>query len=295
MQSSDWMIGAALMLVGAVLTNLGNNLMSYGFAQQRDIDKRKYSVDSAEDDSILKSSSPTAEGSDGSKKSQGTWWLVGTIIFVLGALIVFLSFGFAAQSLLAALESVQFVSNVAFAKYIHGEMITRRIIISTICIIFGNILVVIFSSHKAVRLTSDKIAMIYLHNTGFHVYLVISGAAFFLTYGIWRKYIYSRIELNTCLWKHNMVETMSYIIYMSLIGSAAVLHSKNLSMLMQHCIQDANQFATPYRAIVWGELFTWIFFGGWYINRVNCGLSLYPPVFFIPVQAGKRHNTLFCR
>ena len=69
---------------------------------------------------------------------------------------MFASFGFAAQSLLAALESVQFVSNVVFAYYIHGEKITRRICLSTLAIVVGNVLVVSFSSHNGDRLTAGR-------------------------------------------------------------------------------------------------------------------------------------------
>lgn len=216
---------------------------------------------------------------------KGTWWLVGTVIFVFGALVVFLSFGFAAQSLLAALESVQFVSNVFFAKYIHGELITTRIVWSTLSIVFGNILVVIFSSHASNRLTAQEVADIYINNKGFHAYLIISAALFFASYYIWKLYSKARMEEDKIFWRHTLVESLSYIVYMSLIGTQAVLHSKNLSMLMQHCIQDENQFATPNRGIVWAELFIWIIAAYLYCGRINVGLDLYPPIFFIPVQA----------
>ena len=43
-------------------------------------------------------------------------WYVGTFFFVAGSLLNFVSFSFAAQSLLAALGSAQFISNVIFGK-----------------------------------------------------------------------------------------------------------------------------------------------------------------------------------
>ena len=55
-------------------------------------------------------------------------WRAGAIVFVLGNLINFSSFAFAAQSLLAALGSVQFVSNVVFSYLILKEPITFRAI-----------------------------------------------------------------------------------------------------------------------------------------------------------------------
>jgi hypothetical protein len=46
-------------------------------------------------------------------------WAIGTTLFVLGTLAVFVSYSFAPQSLLAPLGAVQFVSNVCFTRIIH--------------------------------------------------------------------------------------------------------------------------------------------------------------------------------
>ena len=46
---------------------------------------------------------------------------MGTGVFVLGSLLNFASYGFAAQSLLASLEAVQFVTNVAFGRLALGK------------------------------------------------------------------------------------------------------------------------------------------------------------------------------
>jgi hypothetical protein len=45
-----------------------------------------------------------------------------SLFLTAGNLLIFVAYGFAAQSLLSALETVQFVSNVAFAKLVHGEV-----------------------------------------------------------------------------------------------------------------------------------------------------------------------------
>lgn len=81
------------------------------------------------------------------------------------------------------------------------------------------------------------------------------------------------------------MEPIAFIIIMALIGAQAVLHGKNLSMLMQHCIQGENQFATNFRLIVWLELLAWCIAAYLYCGLINTGLDFYPPVFFIPVQA----------
>lgn len=49
------------------------------------------------------------------RRIKACWWC-GAALLVVGSLVNFASFGFAPQSLLASLGSVQFVSNVAFGK-----------------------------------------------------------------------------------------------------------------------------------------------------------------------------------
>jgi hypothetical protein len=58
-------------------------------------------------------------------------WLIGTCFFLSGTIAVFVSYSFAPQSLIAPLGSVQFVSNMFFAKLIHKSPITRRMLVAT--------------------------------------------------------------------------------------------------------------------------------------------------------------------
>jgi hypothetical protein len=276
-KESDWIIGVVLMVVGSVLNNLGNNLMSLGHTEQRNIDKikRRRSED-------IDESSDLTDFEAIEKK--GTWRFKGSVIFVIGALIVFISFGFAAQSLLAALESVQFISNVVFHKYVHGENITNRLICATACIVFGNILVVIFANHSSLRLNNSQIQHVYVTNIGFHAYMGISGLIFIISFLVYWKYSVARSK-GMQLWKHPVVEPLCFIIFTCLIGTQSVLHAKCLSMLMQLCINGENQFATKDRHIVSLELVVWVISAVLFVNRIDKGLNLYPPVFFIPVQA----------
>lgn len=50
-------------------------------------------------------------------------WQLGVLLFGVGNVANFVSFGFAAQSLLAALGSIQFVSNVVFGWLVLHEQV----------------------------------------------------------------------------------------------------------------------------------------------------------------------------
>ena len=114
-------------------------------------------------------------------------WYLGTFVFVAGSLLNFVSFGFAAQSLLAALGSAQFISNVFFGKVVLGEEVTRSTLLATFIIILGNAIVVNFSSHTSVVYTADDLISFY--DGDFNGY-----AGCMIVLAIASRFIYKRID-----------------------------------------------------------------------------------------------------
>jgi len=283
-----WLIGVGLMTVGSILNNLGNNLMSLGHKEQSEIDslnfKRTASMEvggvrSPEQEVEINRLSQELE----TKQKQGTWWLTGTVIFVIGALFTFVSFGFAAQSLLAAIESVQFVSQVFFQKFVHGIEITKRIVYSTACILAGNIIVIAFSTHSSHMYNAKQITEIYIENTGYHIYLAVSGAIWFAAHGTFMHYEKGRL-IGQYYWRHNKTEPFAFVVSATLIGTQSVLMAKCLSMLMMLCFDNDNQFKSKYAATLWVVLILWILFAAVYIQRINKGLGIFAVTFFIPTM-----------
>jgi drug/metabolite transporter (DMT)-like permease len=72
------------------------------------------------------------------------------------------------QSLLAALGSVQFVTNVFFAYVLLNEVVTRRIVLATIFIMAGNVFLVAFGNHQSLIYTHEELLASYKG----HAYLV---------------------------------------------------------------------------------------------------------------------------
>jgi len=69
-----------------------------------------------------------------------TTWLISTCIFVSGSLLNFTSYAFAAQSMLASLESMQFVTNLMFGKFMLGANVTRTMLIGTCLTVIGTLI-----------------------------------------------------------------------------------------------------------------------------------------------------------
>ena len=128
-------------------------------------------------------------------KLPSSWWACAEVMTcqclrVQRCQILNFSAGFAAQSLLAALGSIQFVSNVFFASAVLGEkvrglnlsqrwqykylvhpilvytfqhavQVTRRVLFATTCIVIGCVLLVSFGNHQSQTLTVSDMLSYY--------------------------------------------------------------------------------------------------------------------------------------
>lgn len=297
-----WVVGVVLVLLGSLGQNLGNNLVSLSHGnknkllervrhRKQSFDLERARVSDLEDNQLLRAelaridkledaeSKPVAEAEE--KKSHNALWLTGTGLFVAGSLLTFASFGFAAQSLLASLESVQFVSNVVLVRFLHGEIVTSRMLLATITIVAGNTLVVIFSSHAAVLFDSDEIVELYASNKPFLAYLCSTLVLFFVAEATFQRFHHARVVLNQSLWRHAVVEPLAYVVASAIIGAAAVLNAKCLSMLLQLSLRGmrAEHVLVPF----WIILISWVGFVAFWLRRLDKGLELFAPLFFVPV------------
>ena len=101
-------------------------------------------------------------------------WQVGFAVFKLSNLLNFVAFAFAAQSLLAALASVQFVSNVVFSTWVLKEKSSMSMLVGIGCIIVGITLLVLFGATSSAEYSSQKLTRM-LGATNFVVYIVLAG------------------------------------------------------------------------------------------------------------------------
>ena len=88
------------------------------------------------------------------------------------------SFGFAAQSLLASLGSVQFVSNVFFGKFVLGENVTGKTWLATIVICVGNMLIVYSSNRDSKEYTAKE--LFYAYTQDYKWYCLAMGILLFV-------------------------------------------------------------------------------------------------------------------
>ncbi|KAL3653904.1 hypothetical protein CASFOL_003585 [Castilleja foliolosa] len=237
----EWVIGAIINLFGSVAINFGTNLLKLGLDER---EKQYIAVNNgANGKALLK---PIIYFQT---------WRIGILFFVLGNCLNFVSFGYAAQSLLAALGSVQFVSNIAFAYFVLNKTVTVKVFVATAFVVLGNIFLVAFGNHQSPVYTHEQLAE-------------IKGEMLLTSPG-------NDVERY---WQ--MLLPLSYAIVSGAVGSCSVLFAKSLSNLLR------LSFSSGYQLHNWFTYSMVLFFfstAGFWMARLNEGLSLFDAILIVPM------------
>ncbi|KAK9824316.1 hypothetical protein WJX72_009403 [[Myrmecia] bisecta] len=260
--AGSWAIGAVINVIGSILINLGTNVMKLGH------NKRAAS-----------SNLPDKEKPSVRKFRE---WQIGVALFSIGNVLNFASFGFAAQSLLAALGSIQFVSNVIFSKLVLGEKASKRVLMATACIVGGCILLVSFGNHQSQTLTVEDM----LHNYRSAVYIVylvllaISVVAFYLVYRFGKRKLVKVGQTNLSTYWMRLLP-VSYALFSGMLGTQSVLFSKTLSTLIRTSIKGDSQVDSWFFWFIIVCLIATAFF---WVSRLNKALKLFPAIIIVPTM-----------
>ncbi|XP_051140891.1 probable magnesium transporter NIPA8 isoform X2 [Andrographis paniculata] len=261
----EWIVGAFINLFGSIAINFGTNLLKLGHDE-----RERYSVVSHE----------AVHGKALMKPIiYFQTWRIGILFFILGNCLNFISFGYAAQSLLAALGSIQFVSNIAFAYFVLNKTVTVNVLVATAFIVLGNIFLVAFGNHQSPVYTPEQLAEKY-GNTTFLIYCLILAVVVCLNHSIYRK---GELELdhsgNAKPYWHTLLP-LSYAIVSGAVGSCSVLFAKSLSNLLRLSISSGYQLHSWF---TYSMLLLFFSTAGFWMARLNEGLSLFDAILIVPM------------
>ena len=268
-----FLIGIAVNICGSLLCNLGTNYMKNGHNLSKR--SRKYNQQNTERPTVAMCSTD--------------YWRLGLIMFIIGSIINFCSFAFAAQSLLACLGSVQFISNVFFARIILKERPSVHTYIATGVIVIGIIITVIFSNHKSETYTSKE--LISLYDDTYLTFLVCVGVVLTIA-ELSYCYYTSRLESSQSLPFTNIIRPCSYSLVSATIGTQSILQSKCLAEIIKNNVidnknmddnetqQDQSTFVDLYVYFVCVIFLIGISF---WLYRLNNALKLFPGLIIIPL------------
>ncbi|KAL7449925.1 hypothetical protein ACHAWC_001929 [Mediolabrus comicus] len=327
MSDNNWTLGITLGLLGSIAINTGNNLQSLGLKSLQ----QHQSASSKRKTHPLSSNTPVTENkqprrhpipwlsptpiktapfdpdnNDDSDSLQSDFvfvkvrrnpiesqiWIVGTLIFVTGSLLNFASYAFAAQSMLASLESIQFVTNLIFGRYMLGARITETMLAGTLLTVTGTIMTVNFASKETLELSISDIQNLY-RSTAYVVYLVLMVIALVLLHVFYGRLAtmqkhapvkhsgwMGRLEV----WLAGTRDTIMPIIYSvwsALFGTQSVVQAKVLAeMLAAHTSGKENVFKSWFTYVT---ILIWIATVIVWLQRLNKALETFDPLFIIPL------------
>ncbi|XP_057800505.1 probable magnesium transporter NIPA8 [Salvia miltiorrhiza] len=262
----EWVVGAFINLFGSIAINFGTNLLKLGHDE-----REKHSI----------------VGNDGTSGKAFTkpiiyfqTWRIGIIFFILGNSLNFISFGYAAQSLLAALGSVQFVSNIAFAFFVLNKTVAVKVLVATAFIVLGNIFLVAFGNHQSPVYTPEQLAEKY-GNTTFLIYCLILVIVVLLSHSMYRRgELMFAMPGNEIKPYWQMLLPLSYALVSGAIGSCSVLFAKSLSNLLRLSMSNGYQLHSWF---TYSMLLLFFSTAGFWMARLNEGLSLFDAILIVPM------------
>ena len=268
------------------------------------------------------SSSPAASSASSTPSStsytKNVYWYIGFFLFFVGNVSNFISMGFTAQSLLAGLGSIQFITNVLCSSIILKHPVTTRVLYATFAIVVGNVLIVCFASHHSDQLTVDQLWLLYTDNQPYQIYCVILVILVLILYVYYKVscsphltlplaphrrrilqltrvcavlsvYPYYQetkkhlrqhhLQVSPRSWAYKLLP-FSYAAISAIIGTQSVLLAKSSSELVRTTLGGKNQFNSPFTYFI---LTAWITSMVFWLYRMNAALRKFDGVFIIPV------------
>ncbi|CAH9088960.1 unnamed protein product [Cuscuta epithymum] len=262
----EWVIGAFINLLGSIIINFGTNLLKLGHDE-----KEKQSMMGTEGANVKVAMKPIIYFQT---------WRVGALFFAVGNCLNFISFGYAAQSMLAALGSVQFVSNIAFAYFVLNKTVTVKVMIATTFIVLGNIFLVAFGNHQSPVYTPEQLAEKY-SNITFLLYCLILVVAVAFLHSMYRRgELLISVPGNNLKPYWQMLLPFSYAIVSGAVGSCSVLFAKSLSNLLRLYISSGYPL---HSWLTYSMLLLFLSTAGFWMARLNEGLALFDAILIVPM------------
>ncbi|PHT57125.1 putative magnesium transporter NIPA8 [Capsicum baccatum] len=249
----EWVVGAVINLFGSIAINFGTNLLKLGHDE-----REKHSVLGNEGTNVKSTMKPIIYFQK---------WRVGILFFAIGNCLNFISFGYAAQSLLAALGSIQFVSNIAFAYFVLNKTVTINVLVATAFIVLGNIFLVAFGNHQSPVYTPEQLAEKYSNMT-FLLYCLTLVLVVALHHSIYNKPYW------------HMLLPFSYAVVSGAVGSCSVLFAKSLSNMLRLSMSSGYSLHSWF---TYSMLLLFLSTAGFWMARLNEGLSFFDAILIVPM------------
>ncbi|GMI14166.1 hypothetical protein TrLO_g5423 [Triparma laevis f. longispina] len=246
-------LGIVFGLLGSICINTGNNIQSLGMHKLARAEKKRKQEKTEEDPEDYEAPPP----------SSSLIWCIGTLVFVSGSLLNFASYAFAPQSMLASLESVQFVTNILFGKFLLKANVTKKMYVGTVITVLGTIIAVLFSSSTVKELDIDALFNCWLAPP-YIMYLIIMGGALVVIPSFYKTLEVAEANGKPVPHTH-IIKPLMYSTWSALFGTQSVVQAKVLAELL--AIQSKGEVSVFKHWFFWCTLIMWLFTVGVWLHR----------------------------
>ena len=331
--NSSWTLGLILNLTGSILINGGTNLIKLAHNYHRSYNRNK-NTDMDTMDTMDIDTTPALQDDDSNnldirtdshypnnsnendsmedhhhhhnRSKSGKWcYVAGIVTFSIGSFVNFMSFGFAPQSLLSALGSAQFVSNVAFGAFLLGERVTRRTLLATVTIVSGNMMIVlsfsgiitvnqieneiddtnIFGSSSSLesedeeKIDADSIMKNF--DLAFMLFTFMLFSCGCLIRRLYRR-LHNRVIAGESVRMSGLIIPVSFAAYSAMFGAQSILLAKCLSMLIKARINGDTEEEL---GLIEHALFLlWCLPTAFWLSQLNRALAMFDGLIIIPLM-----------
>eukprot|EP00871_Galdieria_phlegrea_P002306 jgi/Galph1/3076/GphlegSOOS_G1730.1 len=263
---SSWWIGIILSICGSVGTNLGINLQKLAINQRQQL-----------------------APSQRRRLSHMPLWLLGLFVFLFSNVVGFFSFRYAAQSVLAGLSSLQFLSHVLFARFILKEATSMNAYYGTGLIILGCFLVVLFGKHgsksydveELVALFGKSPFVCYCFSIAF-LSVMCSIAYTQIKQKIARRHGVGKFDTSIATFREAQLLAVLFAVPSAVWGTFAVVLAKGCSMILTEIISSIPGPLTYHETYF--ILLGLVAASMYWMNRLNHALKLFDVSYAFPLM-----------
>eukprot|EP00183_Erythrolobus_madagascarensis_P002631 CAMPEP_0185849222 /NCGR_PEP_ID=MMETSP1354-20130828/3792_1 /TAXON_ID=708628 /ORGANISM="Erythrolobus madagascarensis, Strain CCMP3276" /LENGTH=396 /DNA_ID=CAMNT_0028549705 /DNA_START=260 /DNA_END=1450 /DNA_ORIENTATION=- len=232
------------------------------------------------------------EAQDRKRLMRTPQWLLGFGVFVLGTLFNFGAFKFAAQSLLAGLSSVQFISQLVFSKVILKEDIAPVAYFGVLIVVGGCVSLVVFGQHHTKNYGPEELAALF-GRAPYVCYMLMAASLSCFSWvaytsikqSVARSHGETRFSHSLLTMAQRQMLAVLYAIRAGIWGSQSVVLAKALSMLLAQLINPAPEHGNPLKT--YETYFILLGFAAaatFWMLRLNHALKLFDALYMIPMM-----------
>ena len=266
------LVGVAMGVAGSIGINIGQNLQAAGIMK-------------LEEQKAMAIAKGVEKAATDFKPHKSRQWIVGLVIFIAFSLINFAAFALAPASVLTPLESIQFVTNIFYNRFVNRVRITRDMYLGVTITVVGTILTVVFGPEGGSSCHSIATLEGYWRSWLWWAWMVLSVSIAVSAY-VAERLLRRRLAAgDKRAPRTTLLLPLSFTLYSALAGGAQmIVHSKVLSELLALAFQGRTEvFAEP---LLYGTIVLVVVCGCiWIVQLTRC-LSMYNPLLILPLMVG---------